>query len=366
VECTRLLVVAFGSALACLCNFPAEANEAGPDPDVTETEFVISYDVERVQQSWFSSLLGGSSSLKSGKMKLWVNLPQTIPGKQEVAKVLFKPEPSRQFRKNGNYYVEYHFDLPRKSVRFEIIVRAKIMTTNLATVMNLSSATTAADPNLDSYLVHERMIEKDDPLILELASEINGEGRLDTVRKIFHFVPTYLSIDLTKNKGIGAAKTAETKKGKCIDYCDFFVALCRAKSIPARVVAGLKCRFNASPKHSWVEAYVEPYGWISLDPTILPNVPHAAVEHRFHNYRPNVLRFTSIRNDRVLHYNYFYSFPFWDKELMKEVRVFESIEFIKPERLAYSSKRRRKMAEETQKAVDERIEKQRKSRRMQK
>ncbi len=357
------LLAAAGSCvlLVSLCNLPAEANRSGLGSDVTETEFVISYDVESRQESWLDFLAGGFESQKSRKMRLWVNLPQTIPGKQEVVKISFQPEPSRHFKKSGNYYVEYQFNVPKETAHFEIVVQARIVRSNLVTIMNSTSATTAADPNLDSYLAGERMIEKDDPLIQELASQIDGVNELDTVREIFHFVPTYLTIDLSKDKGVGAAKTAETKKGKCIDYCDLFVALCRAKGIPARVVAGFKCYFSASPKHSWAEVYVKPYGWIPLDPTILPNARRTAVDRQFHNHRPAVLRFTDTRNDKVLHNNYFYCYPFWDKELMKEVRVFESIEFIEPKRLTYSSRRRRKMAEEAQKAVDKHINNQQKS-----
>ncbi|MFC1634755.1 transglutaminase family protein, partial [Planctomycetota bacterium] len=195
-------------------------------------------------------------------MKLWINLPQTLPGKQEVVKTSFQPEPTRHFKRNGNDYVEYEFNVPNEAAHFQIMVQAKIMRSNLAAIIQSGSATAAADPNLDSYLAHERMIEKDHPIIQELASEINGVNKVDTVRKIYHFVPAYLSVDLTKVKGVGAARTAETKKGMCIDYCDFFVALYRAKGIPARVVAGFKCDFSVSPKHSWTEVYVEPHGWI--------------------------------------------------------------------------------------------------------
>lgn len=338
--------------LVWLLSFPAEANEAGANLDTTETEFVISYDIERRQTSWLKTLFGGASSQTSRKMKLWVNLPQTLPGKQEMTKISFQPKPSRHFKKNGNDYVEYEFDVPKKDAHFEIRVQAKITLSNLATIIHSNPTTRGTDPNLDPYLVHERMIEKDHPLIQDLASKLSGEDTLDTIREIYHFVPTYLSVDLTKIKGVGAARVAETKKGKCIDYCDLFVALCRARGIPARVVAGLKYDFMVSPKHSWVEVFVEPHGWIALDPTFIPNVPGRDIESRFYNHQLHVLKFTSIRNDKVLHYNYFCSYPFWDKELMKTVRVFESIEFLKPKRLTYSSKQARKRAEETQKIVD--------------
>ncbi len=357
MERTMLLRVAC-RLVVLACSFPAAANETGLDADIADAEFVISYDVEPRQKSWLDSLFAAFSSQKHTEMKVWVNLPQTIPGKQEVVNISFQPEPSRHFKENGNYYVEYQFAVPNETVHLEIIVQARIIRSDLVTIIKSGLSTVVADPNLDPYLAHERMIEKDDPLVRELASKINGVDTLDTVREIYHFVPTYLTVDLTKDKGVGAAKTAKTKKGMCIDYCDLFVALCRAKGIPARVVAGFKCHFSASPKHSWVEVYVEPYGWIPLDPTMLPNLPRAAVDHRFYNRRPHFLRFTDSRNDKVLHNSYFYCFPFWDKELMKKVSVFESMEFIKPKRLTYTSRKSHEMAKKTQKVVDEYIKQQ--------
>lgn len=359
MEFRKLLATAYSFIfLVCLVGFPTKADEAGLNSDVTETEFVISYDVERRQTSLLKSFFEGFSSQASPKMKLWVNLPQTIPGKQEVMKISFQPEPSRHFRESGNDYVEYQVDVPKKTAHFEIRVQAKIMWSNLAQIIHSSSPPTEEDPNLALYLAHERMIEKDHPLIQKLASNISGEDTLDTVKKIYHFVPTYLSVDLSKIKGVGAAKTAETKKGMCIDYCDLFVALCRAKGIPARVTAGFKCDFTVSPKHSWIEVYIEPYGWIDLDPTFFQNVSRRDIEHRFYNHQLRVLKFTNIRNDKVLYYNYFYCFPYWDKGLMKTVGVFETIEFLKPKRQMYSSKKHRKKAKETQKIVDKYLEKQ--------
>ena len=79
----RLLITAQNFVLwACLCTFPAGTDEASLKSDITETEFVISYDIERRQYSWLDSLFKGSSTQKPREMKLWVNLPKTLPGKQ--------------------------------------------------------------------------------------------------------------------------------------------------------------------------------------------------------------------------------------------------------------------------------------------
>jgi len=129
--------------------------------------------------------------------------------------------------------------------------------------------------------------------------------------------------------------------GRSIEIADFI-----------RVVAGLTCPFTASPKHSWAEVYVEPYGWISLDPTFAPNASPAAIDDRFFNRRPLCLRFTDARSDRVLHKNYFYCYGFRDREIARRVRVVETIEFIKPRRLMYSSRDHDKMAKKAQKRID--------------
>lgn len=297
--------------------------------DIVEIEVDLFYDITPKQLSFLE--LYGSGRANRSEMKLIVNLPQTIKKRQEITKLEFEPLPSRIFIENSNKYAEYIFPLPKVKTRLKIHIEAKTSQYNLAIAIKESNKRLFDDSNLGLYLQRERMIEKDDPIIRDIAESLQGQTELDIVKNIYKYANLNLSFDLSKLKGVGAVKTVQTKTGMCIDYCDLFVALCRAKNIPARVVAGYKPYFSASPKHSWVEVYFKEYGWVSFSVTIPSKMPEEALNWLFYNFKAPYLRFTNLRNDNLLHNNYFYFYPYWDENFRKNIKsVIESIEFKKP------------------------------------
>ena len=57
--------------------------------------------------------------------------------------------------------------------------------------------------------------------------------------------------------------------GVCQDFAHVLISLCRHAGLPARYVSGyLGSVATASASHAWVEAYMPPYGWVGLDPTL--------------------------------------------------------------------------------------------------
>ena len=61
---------------------------------------------------------------------------------------------------------------------------------------------------------------------------------------------------------------AKRKRGDCGNWSDLFIKLCRLNNIPARGEGGWKVRPNRDhAAHSWAEIYIEPYGWLPVDPT---------------------------------------------------------------------------------------------------
>ncbi|MCC6415721.1 MAG: transglutaminase family protein [Opitutaceae bacterium] len=65
----------------------------------------------------------------------------------------------------------------------------------------------------------------------------------------------------------------QLRSGVCQDFAHVMLGLCRALKIPARYVSGylyngpaerLK---GAQASHAWVEVYLNPLGWVGLDPT---------------------------------------------------------------------------------------------------
>ena len=72
------------------------------------------------------------------------------------------------------------------------------------------------------------------------------------------------------NEPKGALGALKLGGGDCTDYTDLFVALCRARGLPARHVHGiLASGFSDTPKHSWAEVYIPHNGWVRLDPFLV-------------------------------------------------------------------------------------------------
>ena len=292
------------------------ASDSSKLSDVVEIEFDLFYEFIPKRTSPLKRLLNSVLGKRS-EMKLMVNLPQTIEKRQEVTRLEFEPLPSRVFIENGNKYAEYVIPLPKEKTRLKIHVEAETFQYNLSVAINDPEERLFDDSNLDIYLRHERMIEKDDPVIRDIAEKLQGRTEVDIVKNIYKYVILNLSGDVSNPKGVGAVKTAEKKKGKCIDYSDLFVALCRAKNIPAKVVAGYAPFFNVDPKHSWVEVYFREYGWVPFDVALQHEGPEELLDRVFYDFKKPYLRFTDIRNDKLLNNNYYYSYPYWDKNSEK-------------------------------------------------
>ncbi len=67
-----------------------------------------------------------------------------------------------------------------------------------------------------------------------------------------------------------AQKTLEERAGKCVGISNLFVALSRNLGIPSRTVKGYAGNREGTfgGGHNWAVSYMQPYGWIEIDPTM--------------------------------------------------------------------------------------------------
>ncbi|MGB9691535.1 MAG: transglutaminase-like domain-containing protein [Candidatus Sumerlaeaceae bacterium] len=71
--------------------------------------------------------------------------------------------------------------------------------------------------------------------------------------------------------------TASRRAGDCGQHGMLFIALCRMNGIPARWQSGWESfELKGNNMHDWCEFYVEPYGWLPVDPDMAVNVVHYA------------------------------------------------------------------------------------------
>lgn len=202
------------------------------------------------------------------EIKLVAALPKTIADRQKIRWVKCFPKPLRKFTsKSGNEYAEFIFTEPKKRFNVEIHVRAELLRYDLSTAQKRYENRFFPSDGGDDFLQEESGIECNDYLIQKTARGIKGPSEIETVRSIYNYVINNTEYRM-QDKEQGASYAAQQREGDCSEYSALFVAMCRAKGIPARVVTGYAVVVSETlPKHAWTEVYLRNYGWVPFDPT---------------------------------------------------------------------------------------------------
>ena len=105
------------------------------------------------------------------------------------------------------------------------------------------------------------------PEVIELANKIVGDETNPYLQAKAIYTWCVNNIDYVYPPNRGIRFCLPRKTGDCGSYSLIFVALCRAVSIPARVVNGHWCCKAKKNYHVWNEFYLPGYGWIPADAT---------------------------------------------------------------------------------------------------
>ncbi|HUW20976.1 MAG TPA: transglutaminase domain-containing protein [Sedimentisphaerales bacterium] len=300
---------------------PAQKKPANPRPHEATT---ANNTVEVVLRYEFSV------PKETQRIEFFVVVPKTIPHKQTILDVRYSPRPSRIFQNNGNRYAQFVFTEPKSQLKVQINIEAELLRYDLSTARKSHEKSLAKGPDFEDFLKQEKYIEKDNTLIQQIAEGITGQNEIDTVRKIYNYVADNMEYAVQGEKDRGAIEAVQQKKGDCSEYSDLFVAICRAKNIPARFVTGYTVRFDdISPKHHWAEVYLQEYGWVPFDPS-WGDVEDAAIRNKmFGTMKPVYIYLSRIRSDDVLHNSHFYTYLYFGDK----VTLTDSIEFKQPDNL---------------------------------
>ncbi|OHB82644.1 MAG: hypothetical protein A2Z38_01645 [Planctomycetes bacterium RBG_19FT_COMBO_48_8] len=251
-------------------------------------------------------------------------VPKSIPGRQNILSVSYSPRPSRIFDENSNRYAKFVFDKPEKQEKVKISVKAELFRYDLLTARKNRGTYYPETDQFVDFLMHEKYIEKDHRRIQEIADGIEGDTEIEVVKNIYDYVLDNIEYSILGRKDWGAVKAIQLRKGDCTEYSDLFVALCRAKNIPARVESGYTVGFApTSTRHNWAEVYLQNYGWVPFDPST-GDVKNAIMRGTaFSNLRPVYIYLSHVRNDAVLGKYNFGAYKYWGDK----IKFTNSIEF---------------------------------------
>jgi hypothetical protein len=268
-----------------------------------------------------------SVSGQTRRLSLTALIPKTIPNRQKIIDIQYSIKPLRVFDQNGNRYAEFVFYKPEKEINIDISIKAELIKYDLVTAKRKRKTNHTLEAEHAEFLKSEKYVEKDHQEIQQIAQNIEGQTEEEIVKKIYNYVIEHLDYSKHGKGQWGAVKALKEGKGDCSEYSDLFVALCRAKNIPARVITGCTVRFDSdSPKHNWAEVYMQDYGWVPFDPSG-GDIENERIRNIvFGRMAPVFIYFSHIRNDEVLRNFHFTSYKYWGDR----VRLKDSIEFKQP------------------------------------
>lgn len=235
------------------------------------------------------------STGKLSSMRVFFSIPKTIEGSQHVINLHFTPSPIAVYDDHDTRYAIFNFTDPPENlslnVKGEIELHRRDLVTALSSWNAAGQANNATLSHTDrtEYLKAEEFIEVNDPGIRAIAntvespsarlakiSQLNGveatqTAEIETIQEILQWLRRNVKYD-SEDVPSGAAATAKLGRGVCQQFSELFIALCRAKGLPARYASGLTTYFdkrnpNSTSRHGWAEVFVSGLGWVPFDPT---------------------------------------------------------------------------------------------------
>ena len=233
-------------------------------------------------------------SNKNGSFRLVMLLPADRENLQKVDTILFSMPPRQVFTDGANKYAE--FDIRNFSEKQIIIITAKMSIFRYDYSVAKKRIIVYDKEELAPYLKDEKGLEINDSTIIAAAYKALGTNEYEIVNELFLFVARTMIYNKYLIKSVGAKRALSQRCGDCTEYSDLFVALCRARHIPARVIGGLVVPLETSTgfnnyKHNWTEVYFKDFGWVPID------VLHNRLKNNFTKMENKYIYLTFVRND---------------------------------------------------------------------
>ncbi len=265
---SRVLPLLLFLALLAACASHPRPESPSPSPSAS-TQGPLLLEEVTWKLRWEISYLNSGSSPASVRVEM--PLPQDRGTWQKVRHTALDPAPDQQLTDAfGNRLAIYQWrEVPAGAsvqARIETVVQRRG-----AAFRPDASRARSPGGGPSRFLIAEPGILADDPVILQTAAQVIGDEPNPYYRLVhlYDFVRG-LDYQLTRPSQDDHESLA-SRVVQCSDAAGLLVSLARAAGIPARYVAGVFLRPEA-PRlrvaHAWAEAWIEPFGWLPLDPTM--------------------------------------------------------------------------------------------------
>ncbi len=243
-------------------------------------------------------------------------VPKDLPQRQKVISLSYSQPPTEEFESNGVRYARFVMTNPPASSVITATATVEVDRFDFSTEKAQANPQPENAADLQPWLANEKYLEKDAPEIQNVAKTITGADEIAILRNIMAYVTRTLRPSAFSSADRGALWALENKNGDCTEFAELFVALCRAKNIPARYCEGYLVSLLPAGQpaaHNWAEAYTSQYGWVRFDPI---RVRNRVVT--FDTLKADYLQLSNIRHETVLKDTHYYR---WDWEGNGTVKV---------------------------------------------
>ena len=210
--------------------------------------------------------------------KLLVYQPRPIAwdGQQDISVDLVSPASTKEGTDptfgNGLYYWDVKGEKPEIGESLQVKIVFTYTAYEITANINPKEIQ-PYDKNSSLYKLYtrpEKFIELTNSQIVEIANQVAGseENPYLLAEKFYNYVIQTAHYRLVGKGLLGAKALLTNGEGECGDYASLFIALARAKGIPARSIVGYWAISGTEQTHVWAEFYLEGIGWIPVDPTI--------------------------------------------------------------------------------------------------
>jgi len=254
-----------------------------------------------------SSLATGNDYFHLGKYIIYFNVIDIHTSQKEITIVLvnkthyypkdqviigfFSDPPPSEVVKYEDYWVltyENREDMVNV-IKLITVFQAYDYEWNITALMNNIYSYDASSEFYQRYTAPESDIQSDDPFIKSLAENITS-GETNPVKiamQVYDYIINNIQYGGGPQQPQDALTVLKTQKGVCEGQANVFIALLRAKGVPARKVYSI-C-------HAWAEFYLPEVGWIPVDPAmqqfgVLIHPANSTVSKRLYGYPTDLTR----------------------------------------------------------------------------
>ncbi|MHC1739743.1 MAG: transglutaminase family protein [Anaerolineaceae bacterium] len=222
-----------------------------------------------------------NSAYSPSDIRVYMPVPTVYDSQPDLVMESISPQPTSQTLDpaSGNTMAFWKFSgTPKKG---ESIQLKEVFTFTAYEInTNIDPASIQAyNTGSDLYLRNtqaEQYIESTDTQIIDLANQIAAEETNPylVAQKIYNYIIANEKFKMMDKGLYGAKLMLANGGGEAADFAALFVALARAKDIPARPVVGLTTTSGSDQTDVWSEFYLEGIGWIPVDAAAGVNYPY--------------------------------------------------------------------------------------------